>query len=117
MRILRGGGLVSFKKSTRTREKGVFSQAIEDLKLAIGEFAFVSHKQWLDSLSAEVRENLTPASNKNGPRYTLKNLKPNGYTCIAGTLSGDDLDAVAESEDRELSENDIIYSITPTVVK
>ena len=110
--ILRGqlGSVgVSFKKTSRTREKGVFRQAIDGLKLAVGEFAFVSHKEWLDSLTPEVRENLTAGSNKNGPRYSLSK----DYDCVAGNLSGSDLEAVAESEERELSDSDIIYSITP----
>ena len=98
---------VSFKKTTRTREKGVFSQAIESLKLAVGEFAFVSHKEWRASIEGDI----TTASDKNGPRYTLKRL---GFDCVAGNLSGPDLEAVAESEERELTESDIIYSITPS---
>ena len=98
---------VSFKKTSRTRDKGVFSSAIEALKLAVGEFAFVSHKEWRASVDKEI----TVASDKNGPRYTLKRL---GYDCVAGNLSGLDLEAVAEAEGRDLSDTDIIYSITPT---
>ena len=105
---------VSFKKNTRTREKGVFSSFIEGLNIPMGKFFHVSHKEWLASLSPEVRDNLTPASKKNGPRYTLKNLKPNGYTCVAGSLSGSDLEVVAEREERDLTDTDTIYSITPT---
>ena len=108
--ILRGqlGSVgVSFKKTSRTREKGVFSQAIENLKLAVGEFAFVSHKEWRASIEGDI----TVASDKNGPRYTLKRL---GFDCVAGSLSGSDLEGVAEREERDLTDTDIIYSITPT---
>ena len=103
----------SFKKNTRTREKSAF--VVEALRivasLADGQYGFISHKAWLDSLSPEVRANLTAGSNRNGPKYSLR---PHGITAVGGCLSGDDLAEQAEFEGRELNDTDTVYQLSKT---
>ena len=94
---------------------------VEGWNLAIGQFAYVSHKEWLKTLGDKVAD-MKPLSIKNGPRYSLR---PLGYDCVAINLSGEELARVAESEDRDISElpsgfgdngdlgvNDRIYEIS-----
>lgn len=99
----------SFKKTQRTREQSPFVVEVlaQVAKLAEGQAVYVSHKAWLESLDGKA---ITPASEKNGPRYTLQRYLGKG-SCIAGNLSGSDLEAQAESEGRELTEYDTIYRI------
>ena len=97
------GQFVSAKTITRSREKSVFVQEVEEA-LQGGGFVYVSHKAWLDRVGE-----VSKATAKNGPRYTLKRL---GYDVKAVTLSGEDLEQVSDSEDRVLTEQDVIYAIT-----
>lgn len=97
-----GNQLVSAKTITRSREKSAFVKEVEEA-LQNGGFVYVSHQEWLNKVGE-----VSKATEKNGPRYTLKRL---GYDCKAITLSGKDLDAVADAEGRDLSEKDIIYAI------
>ena len=105
-------GASSAKVLTRSREKSAFIKAVLALGLEVGQYANVSKKEWLDNGG----DKQSLASQKNGPRYTLKNLTtpdyPNGIDCKAVNLSGEDLEAVAESENRELGESDVIYAMT-----
>lgn len=114
-------GKVRFSEKTinRTREKSQFNSEVEKLGLKVGEFAYVSHLAWLESLGDKAKlpkeqGGMSKGSLNNGPRYSLKR---NGFDCVAVLLSGKDLKAVADSEGRELKETDIIYSITPTPEK
>lgn len=96
--------LASAKTITRSREKSAFiTEVIEALKS--GGYVYVSHKTWLKSLGDK---QITQASQKNGPRYTLKTY---GVDCKAVVLSGEDLEQVADSEGIELNESDIVYAM------
>lgn len=97
-----GNQLVSAKEITRTRSLSPF---VQEVKAALEEapFVYVSHKAWREQAGE-----LTKASEKNGPRFTLKR---HGIDCKAITLSGVDLEAVSESEGNELSETDVIYAM------
>ena len=95
--------LSSAKTISRSREKTAFISGI--LKaLEDGGFVYTSHKKWL----AEGGSGQSVASQKNGPRYTLKRY---GVECKAILLSGDDLEQVAESDGIELNESDVIYAM------
>ena len=122
--ILEDSQATSRKETTRTREKGVFNSIVEGWGLAVGKWAYVSHKEWLKVLGDRV-SSMKPLSIKNGPRYSLKAL---GYDCVAINLSGPELERVAESEDRNISDNpsgfgdnsdigvnDRVYEITKSV--
>lgn len=99
----------SYKRSAKTREKSPFiaeiCQAVDSLPE--GQAVFISKDAWLDSLGDKVAT-MSPGSLKNGPRYTLARL---GYEALEGNLSGEELSAQAEAEDRELSDKSVIYRI------
>lgn len=97
--------LSSTKQVKRTREVSPFVAEVLSLGLEKGGYAYVSHKEWLEKVGKE----LTPASEKNGPRYSLKR---HGIDCKAVSLSGDDLKLVAKQENRELTDKDTIYVMT-----
>lgn len=100
----------SQKTAQRTRELSPFIKEVMSLGLEKGGYAYASHKKWLSMGGSEQ----SPASQKNGPRYTLK---AKGIDCKAVLLSGEDLKAVAKSEGIELGEKDIIYAMKATEVK
>lgn len=89
----------------KTRSSSPFIAEIEALGLKVGQYAYVSHKKWLDMGG----DQQTVASQKNGPIYSLKR---NGYEVVRGNLKGAELEAVAEADEIELNENEVIYSIT-----
>ena len=95
----------AFGSIQRTREVSPFVAQIKAQVAGLedGQAVFVSHKSWVDSLNGKV---ITKASEKNGPRYTLKRYD---IACVAGNLSGAELAEQSEVEGRELLENDIIY--------
>jgi len=99
-----GKQFVSTKTIGRTREKSAFVLKLLELGLKVGEFAYVSHKQWL----ADGGSKQSVASQRNGCRYSIR---PHGLIAQAVTLSGAELEAVADSENRELLETDAIYEI------
>lgn len=96
--------LASAKTVGRTRSVSPFVATIKSLGLENGGFAYVSHKEWLDTAGQEQ----TAASQKNGPRYTLRR---HGFDCRPVLLEGNDLAQVAEAEGRELTDSDVVYAI------
>lgn len=112
--VSKGKQFSSAKTVSRSREKSAFNQAILDLNLQVGEFAYVSHKAWLDSLGDRAKT-MSAGSINNGPRYSLKAL---GLKAQAVLLSGEELARVAKKEGNELTETSVIYEITkPEPVK
>ena len=106
-----GKAFASNKTVGRSREKSAFNKAICDLDLKVGQYIYISHKAWLDSLVASGKklEDMKAGSLNNGPRYSLKAL---GLKAQAVNLSGSDLDKVAKAENNELTESSVIYEIT-----
>jgi len=102
----------SAKVTSKQRGKSSFNSEVLAMNLKLGEYTYASHKYWLDSLVKDGKDlkAMSAGSLSNGPRYSLKLYK---LRCQAVLLSGKELKDLAESEGRELTENDIIYSITP----
>lgn len=104
--------MVSMKVKSRSRGLSPFiAEILEAVKNS--PYVYFSHKAWLESLG-ERAETMSAGSLNNGPRY---NLRAHKLVCIAGTASGEELEAIAEAEGRELTEDDIVYSATKAVVK
>lgn len=107
--LVQNGHRVSRRARSGGGRTSVFASYLATLPVFEGS-QFVSHKKWFALASAGRIAPLSAGSVKNGPIYSLRNRY---LTSERVNLLGDSLEWLAKSEGVDLTENDIVYRISP----